>query len=67
MTCYSSEFGFSCGASEEAILKQTAMQRSEKKVVLLDTSKIGWNSTFSICKLTDVDMVISNGAYVGLD
>ena len=37
------------------------MQRSEKKVVLLDTSKIGWNSTFSICKLTDVDMVISNG------
>lgn len=61
VTCYSSEFGFSCGASEEAILKQTAMRRSEKKVILLDTSKIGWNSTFSICTLKDVDMVISNG------
>ncbi|MBQ9061363.1 MAG: DeoR/GlpR transcriptional regulator [Eubacterium sp.] len=61
VTCYSSEFGFSCGASEEAILKQTAMRRSEKTVILLDTSKIGWNSTFSICTLKDVDMVISNG------
>ncbi len=61
VTCYSSEFGFSCGASEEAILKQTALKQADKKVILMDSSKAGWKSTFSICGLKEIDAVISDG------
>ncbi len=62
VTCYSRETGFTCGASEEAALKRAAMMRAEKKIILMDTSKIGTRSTFSICDLQDIDAVISESA-----
>ena len=60
VTCFSESFGFSCGAPEEALLKQTAMKQAEKTAVLIDSSKIGWDSSFSICHLKDVDVIISD-------
>lgn len=61
VTCYSQETGFTCGVSEEAALKRTAMKQAEKKIVLMDSSKIDTRSTFTICHLQDVDAVISDG------
>ena len=61
VTSYSPETGFTCGVEDEARLKQTVLRRAEQKVVLMDSSKIGLKSTFHICELSDVDIIISDG------
>lgn len=61
ITCYSRETGFTCGVSDEAIIKQTAMRQSGQNIILMDSSKVGIKNTFSICGLKDVDIVISDG------
>lgn len=61
VTCYSPETGFTCGVEEENRLKQTVLRRSGQVVVLLDSSKIGLKNTFSICGLSDVDIIVSDG------
>ena len=61
VTSYSPDTGFTCGVEDEARLKQTVLRRSEQKAVLLDSSKIGLKSTFHICDLSEVDIVISDG------
>lgn len=61
VTSYSDGLGFSCGVEEESFLKQAVMSRSEQVVVLMDSSKIGLKSTYTICDLPDVDIVISDG------
>jgi DeoR family transcriptional regulator of aga operon len=37
------------------------MRRSEQVVVLMDSSKIGLTSTYSICGFEDVNVIISDG------
>ena len=61
VTSYADGLGFSCGVEEESFLKQSVMRRSEQVVVLMDSSKIGLKSTYTICDLEDVDIVISDG------
>jgi DeoR family transcriptional regulator of aga operon len=61
VTSYSPSSGFSCGVEEESLLKQAVMRRSEQVVVLMDSSKIGLTSTYSICGLEDVNVIISDG------
>ena len=61
VTGYSPDTGFTCGVEDEARLKQTVLRRSGQKAVLLDSSKIGLKSTFHICDLSEVDVVISDG------
>ncbi len=61
VTCYSPDAGFTCGVEMEAKLKQTVLRRSGQVVVLMDSSKVGRKSTFSICDLKDVDIIISDG------
>lgn len=63
-TC-STEYGFACGAEEETLLKQTVLRRAAKTAVLLDSSKVGLKSTFTICELKDVDAVVSDGKLPG--
>ncbi|MDO4615593.1 MAG: DeoR/GlpR family DNA-binding transcription regulator [Lachnospiraceae bacterium] len=60
ITCYSKETGFTCGASEEAKLKQAALKNADLKVILLDSSKIDTRGIFSICNLEDVDIIVSD-------
>ncbi len=61
VTGYSPGTGFTCGSNDEAILKQTAIRQSEQTAVLLDSSKIGVKSTFVVCGLADIHIVISDG------
>lgn len=61
VTGYCDGLGFTCGVEEESLLKQMVMRRSDQVVVLMDSSKIGLKSTYTICDLEDVDMVISEG------
>ncbi|MCD8091253.1 MAG: DeoR/GlpR family DNA-binding transcription regulator [Clostridiales bacterium] len=53
--------GFTCGINDEALLKQTAMNRAEQTVVLMDSSKLDVKCSFRICGLSDIDIIISDG------
>ena len=61
VTGYSMKAGFTCGNNEEAMLKRTAIEQAEQVVVLMDASKTDIKSTYTICGLADVDIIISDG------
>lgn len=61
VTSYSDGIGFSCGVAEESALKRAVMDRSEQVIVLMDSSKVGLKSTYTICTLEDVDILVSDG------
>lgn len=62
VTCYSPDVGFTCGVEMEAKLKQTVLRKSGQVVALMDSTKVGRKSTFTICNLSDVDIIISDGS-----
>ena len=53
--------GFSCGSDDEAVFKSTLVGRTHKCVVLMDSSKEDRPSTFRVCDLSDVKIVVSDG------
>ncbi|MDO4538711.1 MAG: DeoR/GlpR family DNA-binding transcription regulator [Coriobacteriales bacterium] len=61
-TGYQRREGFSCGSDDEAVFKQTLVERSHKRIVLMDSSKEGRPSTFKFCSLRDVNTVVSDGS-----
>ena len=61
VTTYNDDTGFACNVYEESQLKQTVINRAQKTVVLMDSTKVGKNSTFTFGSLKDVDVVISDG------
>lgn len=60
ITSYSSDSGFTCGVLMESYLKQAVLQKATEKIVLMDSFKTDKKSTFHICDLRDVNMVISD-------
>lgn len=61
VTGYQSLAGFTCGIYEEAVLKQTAIRQAEQVIALMDTSKIGVKSTYHVCGLEQIDVIVSDG------
>ena len=61
VTTYDDESGFACNVYEESLLKQTAIRKARKTIVLMDSTKVGKHSTFTFGELKDVDAVISDG------
>lgn len=60
VTSYSDDVGFSCGALMESYLKQAVIQQSAQTMILMDSSKRDKKSTFHICGLEEVSMVVSD-------
>lgn len=54
VTSFSPEFGFCCEAEEDCILKQTAIARSDRVLVLMDSSKYGLRNTCCICTTSNI-------------
>ena len=61
VTTYDEGSGFACNVHEEALLKQTVINKALKTVVLMDSTKVGKHSTFTFGSLKDIDAVISDG------
>lgn len=61
VTSYCEPTGFNCGVEDEAFLKISVIQRADQRIVLMDSSKVDVKNTYSICKLSDVDIIISDG------
>ena len=59
-TTYRTDIGFACGSGEDNIIKQQVIGRSERNVILLDSSKIGKKSSFTTCMLNQVDCVVTD-------
>lgn len=60
VTSYETEFGFSCGVLMESYMKKQIIDQAEKSVILMDSSKIDKKSTFHVCNLRDVDIVVTD-------
>lgn len=61
ITGYHPGAGFTCGISDEAILKQTAIRQSEQVILLMDSSKVGVKCSFHVCGLADIHILVSDG------
>lgn len=59
-TSYEQGSGFSCGSDEEAALKHQCVHCAGQTIALIDSSKIGHRSTFPICRLDEVDIVVGD-------
>ena len=64
-TTYRTDIGFACGSGEDNIIKQQVIGRSERNVILLDSSKIGKKSSFTTCMLDEVDCVVTDDKISG--
>ena len=61
VTAYSPKTGFACGSSEESSLKRACIDHADEVIALMDSSKVGNRSTFSVCGLDQVDIIVSDG------
>ncbi len=61
VTSYDETTGFACNVYEEALLKQTVINKAVRVIALMDSSKVGKHSTFTFGTLAEVDAVISDG------
>ena len=61
VTSYDEKTGFACNVYEESLLKQTAIKKAEKSIILMDSTKLGKHSSFTIGSLQEADVVISDG------
>lgn len=60
-TGYSESRGFTCGTEEEYKLKKEIVKRSDKVIVLMDSSKVGISSIYTYATDENVDVVVSDG------
>jgi DeoR family transcriptional regulator of aga operon len=62
--------GFTCAREYQANLKRTLIKRSEKVVVLMDSTKVGEKSVYTFCNPEDIDVLVSDGGlspdFIGL-
>ena len=61
VTGFQADAGFTCGISDEAFLKATAIRQADQVIALMDSSKIGVKSSFCFGSLSDFDVVVSDG------
>lgn len=62
VTGYSNTRGFTCGEEEEFKLKKTVIQKSDRSIMLMDSSKTGIVTTFTFATMQDVDVIVSDGS-----
>ena len=65
VTGYHADCGIMCGSDDEASLKRACIERADTVIALMDSSKVGRRSTFFVCGLDDIDIVVSDGKLPG--
>ena len=61
VTGYQTQTGFTCGISDEAMLKQAVIRQSDQVIVLMDSTKVDVRSSFHIADLSAIDIIVSDG------
>ncbi|MBQ7164211.1 MAG: DeoR/GlpR transcriptional regulator [Clostridia bacterium] len=57
-SAYSYSDGFSCAVREEAELKSFVISRAKKRVMLLDSSKLGKSLSYTFAKMENIDVLV---------
>ncbi len=60
VSAFDYELGFQVGSLEEAYLKEAAIKKAKKVIVLMDNSKIDKRKSFTIGNISDIDIIISD-------
>lgn len=60
VSAYQHGAGFSCGSDDEAAIKRYCTNNAGQVIALLDSSKIDYRSTFHVCDLEDIDIVVGD-------
>jgi DeoR family transcriptional regulator, aga operon transcriptional repressor len=60
VTGYSAEHGFTTGVLEEYELKSAVRRKARKVVLLMDSTKVGLESTFTFARVGEVHVVVSD-------
>ena len=58
---FSENNGFSCADINDSQLKKAIIEKAEKVVMLMDSSKIGINMPYTYARLSDVDIIVGDG------
>ncbi len=61
---FTPEHGFTCGTEDESELKRAVIRNSDVAVILMDSGKVGLDSTFSFAAPNDIIILVSDD---GLD
>lgn len=59
---YSQNNGFSCGNYAESELKSFVVRKARTVVMMMDTSKLDKNLPYTFCRLSDIDILITDKA-----
>ncbi len=62
-TAFNEENGFSCGSQSESEIKKTVIAKAKKRIMLMDSSKVGKSMPFTFARLSDVDVLISDDGF----
>lgn len=60
VTNFSFKTGFTCESESDAELKKAAIQKANKVIILMDSSKYERKGTYTICNLDDVAAIVSD-------
>lgn len=62
VTGWDRQAGFTCGSDDEAVFKRTVARNASSAVALMDSSKVGRQFTFPVCRLDEVETVVCDDA-----
>lgn len=62
-TAFTEDGGFCCGLFSESEIKRRVIERAKNVVMLLDTSKVGKIMPYTFAKLTDIDVLVTDGNF----
>lgn len=62
-TALNEEHGFTCGSPSESEIKKLAIAKAKKRIMLLDSSKIGKSMPYTFAKLSNIDLIISDNNF----
>jgi len=63
VTSYHPDLGIGCGVDEEAALKRVCIEQAGSVVALMDATKVGHRSTFRVCGLESIDVLVGDGNF----
>ena len=61
VTAWDEKTGFTCASHNDNWLKQKVLRQAERNIVLMDSSKIGHRKSYTICQLSDIQEIVSDG------
>ena len=57
---YSPESGFTAGSLHESEIKKAVIEKAQRVVMMMDSSKIGRTHTFTFARLSDIDVLVTD-------